>query len=159
MVLNPDKLVEYAPVVYLPFPKYEQKQDRYYSLVHMCFEPIAISANVGDPERTALITEALCYYSDTFDEEVEKILLKERLSSDKDSRELLQLTLNSKVYDFEYTANVMGWTSEANHLFVNEQLDGYAPAMTAMAKQAIKSSGAGKLQLFLASYGKLNFRR
>lgn len=146
-------------VVYPPFPKYDAEQDRYYSLVHMCFEPIAISANVGDAERTALITEALCFYSNTLEEEVMKVLLKERLTAEIETREILQLTLNSKVYDFEYTANIMDWTSKANDLFISGQLDAYKSTMDSLSKSAVKGTGGGTLEKFLASYGGLSFRR
>ena len=146
-------------VVYPPFPKYDLEQDRYYSLVHMCFEPIAISANVADPERTALLTEALCFYSNTLEEEVMKVLLKERLTAELETREILQLTLNSKVYDFEYTANIMDWTSQANDLFCKQQTAGYKSSMDALSKKAVTGRGSGTLEKFLSSYGKLNFRK
>ena len=147
-------------VVYVPFPKYDLAQERYYSLVHFCFEPIAISANVEDPERTALLTEALCFYSDALEGEVMKVLLKERLTSELETREILQLTLNSKVYDFEYTANIMGWTGLVNDtLMCKDQLTDYAPQMVAMSKQAVKGTGGGTLEKFLATYAELKFRK
>ena len=147
-------------VVYVPFPKYDAEQSRYYSLVHMCFEPMAISANVEDPERTALITEALCFYSDALENEVMRVLLKERLTADLEARECLQLVLDSKVYDFEYTANIMGWTHIVNdQLLCKNQLTDYVSQMTKLSKLAVKGSGGGSLEKFLASYGELSFRR
>ena len=142
-------------VVHVPFPKYSAAQSRYYSLVHMCFEPIAISANVVDAERTALITEALCYYSEPLNGKVEDLLLG--TAPTDDARALLQLTLDSKVYDFEYTANIMGWTSEANNLFCKGELSDYQATMTSLARQAVKGTGGGTLEKFLASYGKIRF--
>ncbi len=147
-------------VVYPPFPKYDAAQERYYSLVHKDFTPIALSANVADAERTALITEALCFYSNALETEVMRVLLKERLTSELETREILQLTLNSKVYDFEYTANIMGWTGLVNDtLMCKDQLSDYAPQMIAMSKQAVKGTGGGTLEKFLASYAELNFRK
>ena len=146
-------------VVYPPFPKYDAAQERYYSLVHMCFEPIAISANVEDAERTALLTEALCFYSDALEGEVMKVLLKERLTSEIETREILQLTLNSKVYDFEYTANIMDWTSQANNLFCAGELSNYKGTMDSLSRAAVKGTGGGTLEKFLATYGELNFRK
>jgi len=147
-------------VVYIPFPKYDVEQDRYYSLVHMCFEPMAISANVEDAERTALLTEALCFYSDALENEVMRVLLKERLTSDLEAREMLQLVLDSKVYDFEYTANIMGWTGLVNDtLMCKDELADYASQMASLSRQAVKGTGGGTLEKFLATYGDLNFRR
>ncbi len=143
-------------VAYVPFPKYAANQDRYYSLVHMCFTPIAISANVRDAERTALITEALCFYSDALDREVEELLLEE--TADEEVREILQLTLDSKTYDMEYTANIMGWTGLTNDtLFVRGKLSTYKDEMDNLSKQAINVRGTGTLQNFLKAYANMNF--
>ena len=142
-------------VVYPPFPKYEKTQDRYYSLVHMCFEPLAVSANVAEKERTALILEALCFYSDKLDGEVMDILIQERLTSEAQPREILQLALDSKVYDMEYTANIMGWTTKANNLFFNNQLSNYSTEMKTIESNAITARGNGKLQIFLRNYAQM----
>ncbi len=147
-------------VVYPPFPKYDADQERYYSLVHMCFEPIAISANVRDAERTALLTEALCFYSNTLETEVMKVLLKERLTSEPETRAILQLTLDSKVYDLEYTANLMGWTGLTNDtLFVKGQLGKYKDEMETLSKNVVNTRGTGTLQNFLTKYAGLTFRK
>ena len=147
-------------VVHPPFPKYDGEQDRYYNLVHMCFEPYAISSTVEDPERSALITEALAFYSEALETEVMKVLLKERLTSELETREILQLTLDSKVYDLEYTANIMGWTGKTNDdLFEHESLDAYKSEMDSLARAAVNGRGSGKLELFLTSYAGLKFKK
>ena len=121
---------------------------------------MAISANVEDAERTALLTEALCFYSDALENEVMRVLLKERLTSDLEAREMLQLVLDSKVYDFEYTANIMGWTGLVNDtLMCKDELADYASQMASLSRQAVKGTGGGTLEKFLATYGDLNFRR
>ncbi len=142
-------------VVYPPFPKYDAAQERYYSLVHMCFEPMAVSANVTDKERTALLLEALCFYSDKLQAEVMDILIQERLTSELEPREILQLTLNSKVYDMEYIAEIMGWTGRANQLVQNNTLSSYASEMKTLESNAITSRGNGKLQIFLKNYAQM----
>ena len=147
-------------LVYAPFPKYDLAQDCYYSLVHMSFEAMAISANVEDPERTALITEALAFYSDALEYEVVKVLIKERMSEELETREILQMTLDSKVYDLEYTAEIMGWTVIVNdELFVGNQLSSYKSRMDALARTAVRGSGGGTLERFLSVYADLNFRK
>ncbi len=142
-------------VVYVPYPKYDGAQDRYYSLIHMCFEPLSVSANVKDKERTALILEALAFYSDKLENEVMNILIQERLTSEAEPREMLQLTLNSKVYDMEYTASIMGWTQKANSLVQNNTLSNYATEMKALESNAITARGTGKLQVFLRNYAQM----
>ncbi len=142
-------------IVYPPFPKYDAAQERYYSLVHACFEPLAVSKNVADKERSALILEALCYYSDKLDEEVMGILLQERLTSEKEAREILQLTLASKTYDIEYIGNVMGWTTRANQLVSWNSLSNYEYEMITLESNAITAKGNGKLQIFLKNYANM----
>ena len=139
-------------VVYPPFPKYDAEQDRYYSLVQKDFEPLAISVNVVDKERTALILEALAFYSDKLQSEVMNILIQERLTSEAEPREMLQLTLNSKVYDMEYLSEVIGWTAVTNRLLRNNQLSNYSTEMKSLAKSAITAKGNGTLQTFLSKY-------
>ena len=147
-------------VVYPPFPKYVKEQERYYSLVHKDFEAMALSSNVADPERTALITEALAVYSDKLEYEVMRVLLKERLTSELETREILQLTLDSKVYDLEYTANIIEWTKVTNDdLFKTGQLDGYKSEMDSISRAAINGRGTGKLELFPTSYAGLKFSK
>ncbi len=139
-------------VVYVPRPKYDAAQDRYYGLVGQIFEPLAVSANVKDKERTALILEALCFYSDKLQSEVMNILIQERLTSEAEPREILQMTLNSKTYDMEYMASIMGWTTKANRLVQNDQLSNYATEMKSIESYAITARGTGTLQIFLKKY-------
>ena len=146
-------------IVYPPYPKYGTGQEHYYSLVHMCFTPIAISANVADPERTALLTEALCYYSDALQEEAMGLILGSRAGSyTAENREILELTLNSKGYDFEYTANIMSWTSTANDLLCNDRLEMYEDEMDSISRVVVNTRGTGKLQNFLRVYAGLSFQ-
>lgn len=146
-------------LVYPPLPKYDLEQDRYYSLVHMCFEPMAIPKNVPDKEKTALITEALCFYSDKLEAEVMDILIQERLTSELEPREILQLTLRSKGYDMDYMSNITGFTDKANNLLITKTLGNYATEMDSLEDKAINARGKGKLQLFLTKYAKLNFQK
>ena len=89
-----------------------------------------------------------------------KVLLKERLTSELETREILQLTLDSKVYDLEYTANIMGWTGKVNDdLFEHESLDAYKSAMDSLAESAVNGRGSGKMELFLTSYAGLKFKK
>ena len=121
---------------------------------------MALSSNVADPERTALITEALAVYSDKLEYEVMRVLLKERLTSELETREILQLTLDSKVYDLEYTANIIEWTKVTNDdLFKKGQLDAYKSEMDTISRAAINGRGTGKMELFLTSYAGLKFSK
>ena len=143
-------------VVYLPFPKYNTDQDQYYNSVHSCFEPIAISSNVkkSNLERTALITEALAFYSNELQKEVMDILIQERLSNDLEAREILLTSLNSKTFDIDYMGGVTGFLSKLSAM-QNEGFSDYAGAVAATQSSAIVAGEAkGSLETFLEKYTK-----
>lgn len=145
-------------VIYLPFPKYNKEQTEYYTPVHKNFEALAISAHVEDKERTALIFEALAYYSDKLEEEVINVLIQERLSTNLEAREILQTTLRAKVYDMDYLANVSGFRDAVNPLLYNRNLDNFSSTMMAAEMRAVNPKGTGKLQMFLEKYAGLKYR-
>lgn len=145
-------------VVYLPFPKYEKGQTEYYTPVHKNFEPFAVSANVEDPERTALIFEAIACYSDKLETEVMDILIQERLSTNLEAREILQTTLRAKVYDMDYLANVSGFRDSVNPLLRDKKLDQFTSTMKKAEGVAVNTRGTGNLQLFLEKYAGIKSR-
>jgi hypothetical protein len=139
-------------VYYLPFPKYDIEQERYYTPVHFCFEPYVISANVIDLERTALIMEAMAFYSDALQEEVADLLIQERLTNEVKPREVLMTTLKSKVYDMDYLAGVTGLRESLSSMISAADFTTYSSKMASLEKLAITSRGSGKLQMFVKNY-------
>lgn len=139
-------------VYYLPFPKYDAEQTDYYNSIHFCFEPLAVSVQVLDTERTSLLTEALGFYSDKLEEEVMDILLQERLTNEVKPRELLLLTLDSKTYDMDYIASVTGFTSKINTLTTSGKLGEYSSTVASLKNAAINKRNTGTVQLFVKKY-------
>lgn len=137
---------------YLPYPKYDEEQKEYMTPMQPFFEPLAVSANVLDTERTALITEALAYYSDSLQEEVVDILLQERLTHEVKPRELLILTFDSMCYDMDYIANISGYDSKVQQMVQRGSFETYSSDMKSLESTLIKSSGKGTLQMFIKKY-------
>ena len=89
----------------VPVPKYDEAQEKYISYNHGC-SPCMIPITVSDPEMSAVVLEALNYYSSTmtvpaYYEQV----LKTKVTRDNDSAEMLDLIFNSLQFDFAFINN------------------------------------------------------
>jgi len=81
----------------LPIPKYEEPQDSYYCLVTWGVQPATMPISVTDPNRTALILEALAYESslglkDAFYE----VFLVDKLARDNETKTMFDIILLQK---------------------------------------------------------------
>lgn len=85
----------------LPLPKYDESQDRYYNPVNTwCSNFISIPMTASDLERTGIIIEALSNESKyTLLPAYYDITLKTKLSRDEESTAILDLLLESTMYD------------------------------------------------------------
>ncbi|MHC1695817.1 MAG: hypothetical protein AB9835_11235 [Eubacteriales bacterium] len=85
----------------LPVPKIDEGQEQYANAVHMwCASSIAIPVTVADTDRTSIILEALTaesYY--TLRPAYYDITLKNKLTRDNESSEMLDLIFSTRSYD------------------------------------------------------------
>ena len=94
-----------AEIGVVPYPKYDENVDRYYSLVDAGENVFAvpITATQVDPEMISIITEALAYegyYSvlPTFYETA----LKTKYARDNESEQMLDLIASTRYFDYGY---------------------------------------------------------
>ena len=146
-------------VIYLPFPKYSTEQTNYYTVQQQYFTALAIAKDVPDPSKTALITEALAFYSINLENEVADVLLQERLTAELEARELFQITLDAKAFDLDHIGNIFGFESTVTNLTIANNLGNYSSEMKKLESAAINAKGTGKLQMFLEKYAGLSFRQ
>ena len=94
----------------LPYPKYDEKQSDYYSLISTILTPgVSIPVTNNEPEKAGLILEALAYYSvDTLTHAYYDTALNNRYIRDEDSGEMLDIIFASRVYDFGFIFDVGG---------------------------------------------------
>jgi len=94
----------------LPYPKYDENQREYYSLISTGLTPgVSIPVTNNEPEKAGLILEALAYYSvDTLTHAYYDTALNNRYIRDQDSGEMLDIIFASRVYDFGYIFDVGG---------------------------------------------------
>ncbi len=81
----------------IPYPKYDEAQEKYYTQVDLHAGVLAIPSNVTDPERTGIIMEALCAESHKnvvpafYD-----LTLKTKGARDDESADMLDLILDGR---------------------------------------------------------------
>ena len=94
----------------LPYPKYNEEQKEYYSLISTGLTPgVSIPVTNNEPEKAGLILEALAYYSvDTLTHAYYDIALNDRYSRDEESGDMLDIIFASRVYDFGFIYDVGG---------------------------------------------------
>lgn len=87
----------------LPYPKFDEAQKSYKTMVDGSHEAMGIAKNGNDLEFVGIITEVMCaeaykqilptYYD---------VCLKQRYASSPDDAEMIELCVNSRVFDFGY---------------------------------------------------------
>ena len=85
----------------IPMPKYNDDQEKYYNPVQVYGgSVISIPKNIEDPVRTSIILEALAAESTyTVMPAFYDIVLKDKNTRDEESKEMLDLILDNRVYD------------------------------------------------------------
>ena len=83
----------------LPYPKYDEKQDEYYSRIEGC-EMTCVPITTVDKERTSAVLEALASSSaQTVEPAYYDITLKKQAARDDDSSEMLDIIFANRVFD------------------------------------------------------------
>lgn len=92
----------------LPYPKWDENQDKYYTMVDGSHDVLAVPITVSDPERTGIITEALC--AESYKQVVPayyETALKTKYTRDDESIAMIDMIVNSRVFDLGYVYD--GW--------------------------------------------------
>jgi predicted small lipoprotein YifL len=95
----------------LPFPKYDEAQEQYYSMMHLAGSVVSIPKSVeGDSLSTvAYLLEAISYYSvDTVTNLYYDLNLKTKNAKDAESGPMIDLILDNRVYDVAYAYSLQG---------------------------------------------------
>nr|MBQ4318495.1 hypothetical protein [Clostridia bacterium] len=95
----------------LPMPKYDETQDSYYNQVSWNVVNPVMPITVSDPERTALILDAMGYYSMMLvNEPFFNVFLDEKAARDEESKDMLDIIFNTKTYDLDWYAGISGFS-------------------------------------------------
>lgn len=92
----------------LPFPKYDENQEKYYMSYSLHSSLIAMPYNVDEPDRAAFILEALCEKGyDVIYPALMDTAFKTKLMRDEDSCEMMDIIIAGRTSDF--AAIFDGW--------------------------------------------------
>ncbi len=108
----------------IPYPKWDEAQEGYYTMVDGGHEGLAIPASVADPDFVGTITEALnaesykrtipVYYD---------IVLKTKGSRDEESVAMLDMIFEGRVFDFGYVYGEFGAAFWVQNLIASKSDD------------------------------------
>lgn len=102
----------------IPWPKFDETVDKYYSNVDAGCSLIVIPITASDPERTSIILEALgCEAYNSVIPVFYDVCLTTKFSRDAESVEMLEICRENKVFDFGcYTSSVGVFSSTGYNL-------------------------------------------
>jgi len=113
-----------SPYGVLPTPKYDEAQEHYRTHVDGVGSMISIPSNVDKPDETAYIIEAFALYSYAYlTPAYYDVTLKRKKSRDSESSEMIDIILQSRVYDIGYIYSSIGLPNLFNQLVLNGSTD------------------------------------
>ena len=101
----------------LPYPKWNEAQENYYTMVDGSHDVLAVPASISDVERVGIITEALC--AESYKKLVPayyEVALKTKYTRDDESIAMIDMIAASRVFDLGYVYD--GWKG-ASFIFQN----------------------------------------
>jgi len=96
----------------LPYPKWDENQSKYYTMVDGSHQVMAVPITVSNTELIGFITEALC--AESYKKVVPAyydVALKFKGTRDEESIAMLDMIVNSRVFDFGYVYDA--WSGAA----------------------------------------------
>ena len=111
----------------LPLPKYDEKQEEYITFVNPAASLVGVpiyQKNNNNARRSGVILEAMAYYGHELimPEYIERAI-KNKSTRDPDSKEMIDILLNNRVYDLGLINDWGGISSEYENLVFNNQSD------------------------------------
>lgn len=128
-----------SPYGVLPTPKYDENQQYYRTHVDGVGSMISIPANVDKPQETAYIVEAFALYSYQYlTPAYYEVTLKRKKARDSESFEMIDIILQSRVYDIGYIYSSVG-LSEVFRNLVSAGSTEFASKYKSASKKAEKA--------------------
>ena len=94
---------------FIPLPKYDETQDRYYHTYSWASPGVAIPVTANDPEETGAVLEALAYYGRLMVlPAYYEINLQTKITRDEDSPKMLDIIFDSATVDLGIVYNFGG---------------------------------------------------
>ncbi|MBQ7983959.1 MAG: hypothetical protein IJ302_10325 [Clostridia bacterium] len=135
----------------LPIPKIDASQDGYYCMAHNDIMPLSIPTTVPKPHTTALVTEALAFESMfTLTPKFYEVFLDEKIMRDEQSKAMIDILFDSKVYSLDYMCGITGLSSTVSNI-VSSGKNNLSSKVASIQKSAQK-----KLDKFVEKFADLS---
>ena len=122
----------------LPFPKFDENQDKYLTLIATATQMIYIPTTTNDAGLTGKVCESLSFYS--YKDVVPAyydITLKNKYSRDENTQKMMDIIRAGAVMPFEYAYSTMiGGNPWPNKLLSDSTINGQIASMLASAKSS-----------------------
>ncbi len=108
----------------LPFPKLDENQERYYTLPEYASSMISFPTTCTNREAVGLVVEAMAAESTyTVTEAFYENCLNEKSVRDEESKQILKIIFENKVFDIGYFMDLGGFRSQMNNLAGSKKTD------------------------------------
>ena len=142
----------------VPIPAYSEDQGGYYGWATSdSHTPLSMPYTVKNKEESAEILEAFCYYSrylggnSLYDAFIENFRLQKFCETEEDL-EMLELVLESKIYDFDYCAQI---TNIPDEIWSMTKAQDYSTLASSIA--SLRGVAQTKLDAFLLAMAKFDY--
>ena len=133
----------------LPYPKYDEQQEQYYSTATDIFSLMLVPSTVADPDLVGLVAEALCAKSsELVIPAYYDISLKDKYNRDAQSSDMLDLIRSRLIFDVGYLNSYA--LDSAGHLFMQLMHGENTDLASAYAKK--EKSFQKRLEKMLEAY-------
>lgn len=108
----------------LPYPKWDEAQENYYTMVDGGHEGLAVPVSIADPDFVGIITEAL--NAESYKRTVPvyyDIVLKTKGSRDEESVRMLDMIFDGRIFDFGYVYGEFGAAFWVQNLIEKKSAD------------------------------------
>lgn len=136
----------------LPFPKYDEDQDKYYTLIATASHMTYIPTTTNDISLTGKVCEALSYYSyKNVVPAYYDVALKNKYSRDENTQKMLDIIRSGAVMPFEYAySTVIGGKTWPNMILSSAALyeDGNVASLLASMRSTWESAIEEALEIY-----------
>lgn len=132
----------------LPYPKYDEQQEKYYSLTEGGSAYVfSVPVTVGDINRTGLLLEALAAESvSTVANAFYDVCLTGKYIRDTESEAMIDLIFDNKVFDLGFILNIGGYSG------VIQGLEKAASDDVVSKYESIKSTAQATIDKYIESF-------
>ena len=122
----------------MPYPKFDDNQEDYHTVVTGWAAALAIPGTASDPERTGDILTAMAYYGDELQQIMNDDILSAKIAREEAFADAVEIMMDSKYYSLDWMLSLTGIPGILNQMS-SDSGDALASKLAAVRKQADKA--------------------